>query len=46
MPAASKSGSVRDGQLDAEHWIVLLLKLSVCTLFLGRGYLSEQFQPP
>ena len=46
MPAVSKSGSVRDGQLDAEHWIVLLLKLSVCTLFLGRGYLYlSNFSP-
>ena len=33
-------------RLDSEYWIVFLLKLSVCTLFLGRGYLYvSNFSP-
>ena len=46
MLPACKLPDNGDGRLDLEHWIVLLLKLSVCTLFLGRGYLYlSDFSP-
>jgi hypothetical protein len=46
MEPARNHENTGQGRLDFEHWTVLLLKVSVCTLFLGRGYLYlSNFSP-
>lgn len=46
MLAASDHNMTTGGGSDLDHWVVLLLKVSVCTLFLGRGYLYlSNFSP-